>query len=46
MTKLKNNLKGTKYILASMDDEMKKGIVVVYSDSFAAKYYVYDFSTK
>lgn len=43
---LKTRFQGYEIGFSGWDDELKKGIVSVYSDRLRAKYYLYDFSTK
>jgi dipeptidyl aminopeptidase/acylaminoacyl peptidase len=43
---LKKQFDGYEVSFSSKDDNMKKGIVLVYSDRLPGKYYVFDFTTK
>jgi dipeptidyl aminopeptidase/acylaminoacyl peptidase len=43
---LKQQFKGYEVNFASWDDNMRKGIVAIYSDRLRVKYYVYDFDSK
>ena len=43
---LKQQFEGYEVDFAGWDDEMKKGIVSVYSDRLRRKYYIYDFASK
>jgi dipeptidyl aminopeptidase/acylaminoacyl peptidase len=43
---LEKRFKGYKTYLTSWDNEMQKGIVVVYSDKLRVKFYSFDFATK
>ena len=43
---LTKQFKGYEVNFASWDDNMKKGIVYIYSDRLRVKYYVYDFASK
>jgi dipeptidyl aminopeptidase/acylaminoacyl peptidase len=43
---LKQRFEGYELSFTGWDDEMKKGIVSVYSDRLRRKYYVYDFASK
>jgi len=43
---LKKQFKGYEVSFVAWDDEMKKGIVAIYSDRQTFKYYVYDFASK
>jgi dipeptidyl aminopeptidase/acylaminoacyl peptidase len=45
MAKLQKQFVGYKVYFGSIDDAMKNGIIVVYSDKLRRKYYVCDFST-
>ncbi len=43
---LKQRFNGYEVGFVGWDDQMKKGIVVIYSDRLRAEYFVYDFGTK
>ncbi|MFI5164093.1 MAG: S9 family peptidase [Bacteroidia bacterium] len=43
---LKNQFKDYQEDLTSYDDEMKKGIVTIWSDKLRVKFYTFDFATK
>jgi len=43
---LKKQFKDYKVHISSWDDDMKKGIVIVWSDRLRAKFYTYDFASK
>jgi dipeptidyl aminopeptidase/acylaminoacyl peptidase len=45
ITRLLKQYKGYKVYFSSLDDEMKKGIIVMYSDRLRSKYYVYNFTS-
>jgi dipeptidyl aminopeptidase/acylaminoacyl peptidase len=45
IAKLQKQFEGYKIYFGSLDDEMKNGIIVVYSDKLRRKYYVCDFSS-
>ncbi len=43
---LKQQFKGYEVVFVGWDDEMKKGILFIYSDRLRRKYFVYDFASK